>query len=110
MSKFFFKGKIEKKPKHESFGYNTKREVKLGSEEMPLSLQVATEARRAEIQAQVEQHNLVATIAVIADQAEDITQLDAIVSKPETVTTAATPGRNDPCTCGSGKKFKKCCG
>jgi hypothetical protein len=20
------------------------------------------------------------------------------------------PGRNDPCTCGSGKKFKKCCG
>ena len=19
-------------------------------------------------------------------------------------------GRNDPCTCGSGKKFKKCCG
>lgn len=22
----------------------------------------------------------------------------------------ATVGRNDPCTCGSGKKFKKCCG
>ena len=22
---------------------------------------------------------------------------------------AATPGRNDPCPCGSGKKFKKCC-
>jgi uncharacterized protein len=22
----------------------------------------------------------------------------------------AAPGRNDPCTCGSGKKFKKCCG
>jgi hypothetical protein len=21
-----------------------------------------------------------------------------------------TPGRNDPCPCGSGKKFKKCCG
>ncbi|PIR20933.1 MAG: hypothetical protein COV45_03465 [Deltaproteobacteria bacterium CG11_big_fil_rev_8_21_14_0_20_47_16] len=21
-----------------------------------------------------------------------------------------TPGRNDPCSCGSGKKFKKCCG
>ena len=24
--------------------------------------------------------------------------------------TAAVTGRNDPCTCGSGKKFKKCCG
>ncbi|NLF53057.1 MAG: UPF0149 family protein [Thauera phenolivorans] len=23
---------------------------------------------------------------------------------------AATPGRNDPCPCGSGKKYKKCCG
>lgn len=22
----------------------------------------------------------------------------------------AVPGRNDPCSCGSGKKFKKCCG
>ena len=22
----------------------------------------------------------------------------------------ATPGRNAPCPCGSGKKFKKCCG
>jgi hypothetical protein len=24
--------------------------------------------------------------------------------------TAKKPGRNDPCTCGSGKKFKNCCG
>ena len=23
---------------------------------------------------------------------------------------AAKPGRNDPCPCGSGKKYKKCCG
>ncbi|MDD2926662.1 UPF0149 family protein [Rhodoferax sp.] len=28
----------------------------------------------------------------------------------ETVVKTATPGRNDPCACGSGKKFKKCCG
>ena len=25
-------------------------------------------------------------------------------------TAANTPGRNDPCPCGSGKKYKKCCG
>ncbi len=24
--------------------------------------------------------------------------------------TARTAGRNDPCPCGSGKKYKKCCG
>ena len=25
------------------------------------------------------------------------------------MTTMAKPGRNDPCPCGSGKKYKKCC-
>jgi uncharacterized protein len=28
----------------------------------------------------------------------------------ETVHAPAAPGRNDPCSCGSGKKYKKCCG
>ena len=28
----------------------------------------------------------------------------------ETIRRPATPGRNDPCPCGSGKKYKKCCG
>ena len=28
----------------------------------------------------------------------------------EPVRRAATPGRNDPCICGSGKKYKNCCG
>ncbi|MDR3001125.1 MAG: YchJ family protein [Fibromonadaceae bacterium] len=30
--------------------------------------------------------------------------------KPETVRKEQTVGRNDPCPCNSGKKFKKCCG
>jgi len=30
--------------------------------------------------------------------------------KPVPVTNANKTGRNDPCPCGSGKKFKKCCG
>ncbi len=29
---------------------------------------------------------------------------------PEDETPSAKPGRNDPCPCGSGKKYKKCCG
>jgi hypothetical protein len=42
--------------------------------------------------------------------------VDAIASgafqdlPPEQVRTARKPGRNDPCPCGSGKKYKKCCG
>ena len=30
-------------------------------------------------------------------------------AKPAPVRTAASVGRNDPCPCGSGKKYKKCC-
>ena len=30
--------------------------------------------------------------------------------KVETVRAAVVPGRNDACSCGSGKKYKKCCG
>jgi uncharacterized protein len=30
--------------------------------------------------------------------------------RPATIRLAPQPGRNDPCPCGSGRKFKKCCG
>jgi uncharacterized protein len=30
--------------------------------------------------------------------------------RPQTVRVAPRPGRNDPCPCGSGRKYKKCCG
>ncbi|MDX2259303.1 MAG: YchJ family protein [Hyphomicrobiaceae bacterium] len=37
--------------------------------------------------------------------------VDGWRAKPATVVREAPKvGRNDPCTCGSGKKFKKCCG
>lgn len=32
------------------------------------------------------------------------------IPTPEPVRVAMTPGRNEPCACGSGKKFKRCCG
>ncbi|WP_298439222.1 PBPRA1643 family SWIM/SEC-C metal-binding motif protein [uncultured Ferrimonas sp.] len=110
MSKFFYKGKIEKKPKHESFGYNTKREAKLGSTDNPLTLQVATTERLHELTAIVAEQELVANITVVADEPEQTAELDVLINKNTTVTSEKTPGRNDPCRCGSGKKYKKCCG
>ena len=40
------------------------------------------------------------------------TSSDPESSKPKTVrkTVKQKVGRNDPCPCGSGKKYKKCCG
>jgi hypothetical protein len=34
----------------------------------------------------------------------------AAPAPPRLLRAAAVPGRNDPCPCGSGKKYKKCCG
>jgi len=36
--------------------------------------------------------------------------VDGELPKPETVRNSQKVGRNDPCPCGSGKKYKKCCG
>lgn len=45
-------------------------------------------------------------------EAEIVSEDDApIPDVPvEQAETQRTAGRNDPCPCGSGKKFKKCCG
>jgi len=107
--KFFFKGKKEKKPKHASYGFNTKRVVKAGSSEAPLTLIVNSDARKTEIELLLQENALFANIEVNKDVAEDIRELDAILNKPKTTMFAKKPKRNDPCSCGSGKKYKKCC-
>ena len=35
---------------------------------------------------------------------------DGSAAKPRPVRVEQKIGRNDPCPCGSGKKYKKCCG
>lgn len=35
---------------------------------------------------------------------------DVLWKKPDPVCVVQKPGRNDPCPCKSGKKYKKCCG
>ncbi|WP_028022378.1 PBPRA1643 family SWIM/SEC-C metal-binding motif protein [Enterovibrio calviensis] len=110
MSKFFYKGRIEKKPKYQSFGYNTKRAAKPGSEDLPLVLTVQTEERKAELEAQALESQLFVAITVDAEQVEDITEFETLLCKPQTTVFDKTPNRNDPCSCGSEKKYKKCCG
>ena len=41
---------------------------------------------------------------------EMVTEAAAAISKPAPVRTGPKVQRNDPCPCGSGKKFKHCCG
>jgi len=108
--KFFFKGRPGNKPKHINHAFNTNRVIKQGTEEYPLTLTVANEARKAEVEAIVAENGLSALVAVDADAIENIAELECIINKPVAVSVVKTPTRNDPCSCGSGKKFKKCCG
>lgn len=108
--KFFFKGRRTPKPAYGESGYNTKRAAKPGTEALPLILSVQTEQRLEEIQAILEQHQLVATITIDAQLPENLVELDGILNKPKTTTFDKKPNRNEACPCGSGNKYKKCCG
>jgi len=39
-----------------------------------------------------------------------VSEAAASVEKAKPVRTGPKVGRNDPCPCGSGKKYKHCCG
>lgn len=111
--KFFFKGRQDARQHHTAHGgFQTKASQKSGSKKYPLTLVVTSEARKQELEAQVAEARLHANISVDTREGavESITELTALLSKGPTVTTVKAPSRNDPCSCGSGLKFKKCCG
>ncbi|MGL6170562.1 MAG: PBPRA1643 family SWIM/SEC-C metal-binding motif protein [Vibrio sp.] len=109
MSKLFFKGRIDARQNHVISGYNVNRDVKAGSEEAPIQIIVASEARKVEIAALLAENAIVANITIDSTQPENTLELDTLLNKPKTITFDKTPNRNDPCLCGSGKKYKKCC-
>jgi len=108
--KFFFKGRRTPKPAYGESGYNTKRQTKIGTEASPLKLSVQSEERKQAVQAIADEQGLFAIITINADIEENIVQLEGILNKPKAVVAEAKINRNDPCTCGSEKKYKKCCG
>jgi SWIM/SEC-C metal-binding protein len=110
MSKFFFKGTIDVMGKYGKTGYSPKRNVKLGSEAQPLSLVVKTAQRKIDVEAILKAQELFGVIEINENEEENVLELDAVLNKPKTQRFEKVPERNDPCSCGSGKKYKKCCG
>lgn len=54
------------------------------------------------------QHSSTEKASAMVSEATDA--VDRVKSKPLPVKTGPKVGRNDPCPCGSGKKYKQCCG
>ncbi len=110
MHDLYYKGRIHTRENHVTTGYNTNRSVKLGTEKHPLTLVVSSEEKKREVETLVIDNGLFADITVDISTDEDINELNGILNKPTTTRFDKTPNRNDPCSCGSGKKYKKCCG
>jgi len=110
MHDLYYKGRIHTRLNHVKTGYTSKRTAKPGTEKHPLTLVVASDAKKLEVETLVAKNGLFADITVDSTIDENINELNALLNKPTTTTFDKTPNRNEPCSCGSGKKYKKCCG
>jgi SWIM/SEC-C metal-binding protein len=90
--------------------FDGQKEAKLGTDKNPASVRVKTQKRMKEVAAIFEQNGWKHTIELDKDQPEDIADLELLLNPPKTVIAEKKIGRNEPCPCGSGKKYKKCCG
>jgi preprotein translocase subunit SecA len=84
--------------------------AKLGTPKRPITVHVQTTERAQEIAAICEAHGWFHITGIEPDNPEDITDLELALNPVLPVKVEPKPGRNDPCPCGSGKKYKKCCG
>ncbi|MGR5542520.1 PBPRA1643 family SWIM/SEC-C metal-binding motif protein, partial [Vibrio campbellii] len=75
----------------------------------PINIVVPTEARKQEVEAIAQERSIFANITVDESQEENTIELDTLLNKATPTVFEKTPNRNDPCSCGSGKKYKKCC-
>ena len=90
--------------------FDGKKEAKLGTKKNPAVVHVKTKKRMKEITAIFEEHGWEHTIELDKSQPENITDLEILLNTPEPVSVDKKIGRNESCPCGSGIKYKKCCG
>jgi SWIM/SEC-C metal-binding protein len=83
--------------------------AKLGTEKKPAIVRVQNEYRANEIASIFDQNGWHFILGIEPDKPEDISDLEKLLNPTKPVQSIKI-GRNDPCPCGSGKKYKKCCG
>ena len=90
--------------------FDGKKTAKLGAETNPAVVNVQTEERFKEVASIFEENGWKYTIGLEPDKPEDITELERLLNPPKPKIAEKKVGRNEPCPCGSGNKYKKCCG
>jgi SWIM/SEC-C metal-binding protein len=84
--------------------------TQLGTSKKPAVVRVQTQARAEEMLSICDRFGWKVIVGLEPDQDEDVSDVERLMHPPEPAKALATPGRNEPCPCGSGRKFKKCCG
>ena len=90
--------------------FDGKKPAKLGTEKNPAIVTVQTEERGKELESVFKEHGWHYTIQLEPDKPEDIIGLEILLNPTETKIAEKKVGRNEACPCGSGKKYKFCCG
>ena len=90
--------------------FDGKKNSKLGTKNNPAAVNVQTEERAKELESVFEEKGWEYKIELEPDKPEDITDLEILLNPIKTEIADKKVGRNEPCPCGSGKKYKKCCG
>ncbi len=83
--------------------------AKLGTEKNPAIIRVKTKRRGEELLAMCNSRDWQVIVGIEPDKPEDISDVERLLNTPKPAVNAITTGRNDPCPCGSGNKYKHCC-
>ena len=83
--------------------------TKLGTKARPIIVRVRTEERGQYIAQECASRGWQYIVGFEPNKPEDISDFEK-AENPPTPIQSDKIGRNDPCPCGSGKKYKKCCG
>ena len=90
--------------------FDGKKKLRLGTEKNPAVVNVKTKKRMKEVEKIFEKNDWKYTIEVDRNKPENIADLEILLNWPKPTEAERKIGRNEPCSCGSGKKYKKCCG
>ena len=110
MAKIFQKGPVLKQAEHRKTNFEVKNTLRLGTRKSPAQISVQTQEREQELAAVFAKNGWVCVIELNPEQDENIRDLEALQKIQVRAVSAKKANRNDPCPCGSGRKYKKCCG
>jgi len=110
MAKIFQKGPAMKQAEQRNTNFKVKNTLRLGTRKAPAQISVQTEEREQELAAIFAENGWACVIEVNSEQDENIRDLESLQSKQTIAVSTKKARRNDPCPCGSGRKYKKCCG